>query len=91
LWLALDFYISNIFNPAQTLKVIKKAINGDRMNYAILGNTEPHLHFHLIPRKIDNEPIPNRSPWNHPDPLSQLPSNERIFIMKAISDALLSN
>lgn len=72
-------------------RAIKKATNADRMNYAILGNTEPHLHFHLIPRKIDNEPIPNRSPWNHPDPLSQLPSNERILIMKAIADALLSN
>ena len=70
-------------------KAIKRAIMADKINYAILGNAEPHLHVHLIPRKKEGDPIPNRSPWNHPEPCSKLPLNKRDFIIKEIAYALL--
>ena len=31
---------------------IRRALNADRINYALLGNIEPHLHWHLIPRTV---------------------------------------
>lgn len=35
-----------------------------RINYAILGNRVPHIHFHLIPRGSPNDPDFTRSPWD---------------------------
>ena len=29
---------------------IRKALNPDHMNYELLGNTNPHLHWHIVPR-----------------------------------------
>lgn len=46
-----------------------------RVNYAVLGNTQPHLHMHLIPRRED-EPDPQRPPWEHPDPARPLPPDD---------------
>ncbi len=31
-------------------KAIRKALNPDHMNYELLGNSNPHLHWHIIPR-----------------------------------------
>ncbi|MEW5801992.1 MAG: HIT family protein [bacterium] len=64
---------------------IKKATTAERINYAILGNAEPHLHMHLIPRKKKDDPVPNRSPWNHPEPSSKLSFDRRVSIMKSIA------
>lgn len=48
--------------------VIKGVTGAQRVNLAILGNAEPHLHAHLIPRIPNNDPIPTQSPWDHPLP-----------------------
>lgn len=32
------------------MKAIAAAVNPDQMNYASLGNSIPHLHYHIIPR-----------------------------------------
>jgi diadenosine tetraphosphate (Ap4A) HIT family hydrolase len=34
----------------------------DRVNIAILGDREPHLHAHLIPR-LKSDPMPKDAPW----------------------------
>lgn len=31
-------------------KAIRAAVNPDHMNYELLGNVVPHLHWHIIPR-----------------------------------------
>ncbi|MBR9680656.1 MAG: HIT family protein [Candidatus Altiarchaeota archaeon] len=31
-------------------KAVKIALNPDKMNYALYGNWEPHLHWHIYPR-----------------------------------------
>ena len=36
-----------------------------RVNVAVLGNTESHVHAHLIPRFVD-ESAPHRTPWEQP-------------------------
>ncbi len=55
-------------------RAIHDAVGARRMNYAILGNVEPHVHAHLIPRTAD-DPIPNRAPWAHPDEVTPLSAN----------------
>lgn len=50
---------------------VRAATNADRVNVATLGNKEPHLHFHLIPRKVDREPRPTEAPWKDPRPVGR--------------------
>lgn len=38
-----------------------------KMNYALLGNGVPHLHWHIIPRHND-DPNPKRTVWETPGP-----------------------
>ncbi len=39
-----------------------------RINYAILGNSEPILHAHIIPRYMDEpEEYRKNVPWSHPE------------------------
>jgi diadenosine tetraphosphate (Ap4A) HIT family hydrolase len=68
---------------------ITAAIGADRMNYAVLGNVEPHVHFHLIPRIFATDPIPRRPPWEHPAPVSPLASAELDGISAAIRKHLV--
>jgi diadenosine tetraphosphate (Ap4A) HIT family hydrolase len=35
-------------------RAIRQALNPDHMNYELLGNTNPHLHWHIIPRFKDD-------------------------------------
>jgi diadenosine tetraphosphate (Ap4A) HIT family hydrolase len=66
---------------------IKGATGADRMNYAVLGNVVPHVHFHLIPRTLANDPVPRRPPWEHPAPVSPLPPHE----VTRLSDAIVTH
>jgi diadenosine tetraphosphate (Ap4A) HIT family hydrolase len=53
-------------------QAIQRATRAERMNYAVLGNAEPHVHAHLIPRIREGDPVPNKAPWAHPDPVRPL-------------------
>lgn len=58
-------------------EAIRRTTGAKRVNYAVLGNAEPHVHFHLIPRYPDREAFPNRAPWNDPRPKRFLPVEEK--------------
>ena len=41
---------------------LAKALNPDKMNYELLGNGMPHLHWHLVPR-YKTDPLWGRPIW----------------------------
>lgn len=45
-------------------KAIWDAFGPRKMNYELLGNTVPHLHWHVVPRYGD-DPNPRRPIWEH--------------------------
>ncbi len=65
----------------QTVWRLKEYTGALRVNLAILGNSEPHIHAHLIPRKPIQEPEPNKSPWDDPRPRTPLePAHEELIL-----------
>lgn len=48
------------------MKALQSATGASRVNVAILGNRESHVHAHLIPRYPAQEEFPDCSPWNDP-------------------------
>ena len=69
-------------------RAIQRVTQAPRINYAILGNVEPHIHAHLIPRSAD-DPIPKKSPWQHPEPVRPLGQRQADDIIRAIRERLL--
>lgn len=47
---------------AQALAGVFAAV---KMNYALLGNQLPHVHWHLVPRRAD-DPVPREPVWALP-------------------------
>lgn len=45
-------------------RAIDAAFQPRKLNYELLGNTVPHLHWHLFPRHAD-DPAPLRPTWEH--------------------------
>jgi len=45
-------------------QAIMKVTDAPRINYAILGNAVPHIHAHVFPRQLPDDPKPNGSPWS---------------------------
>jgi diadenosine tetraphosphate (Ap4A) HIT family hydrolase len=43
-------------------EAVYRAFSPDKLNYELLGNSEPHLHWHLFPRR-KNEPNPQQPVW----------------------------
>jgi len=52
-------FLGDMTTLANTLA---KALKPDRLNYALLGNAQPHLHWHLIPR-YTTDPMWGRPVW----------------------------
>lgn len=57
---------------ARTSRVLRDCLEVPRVNVAILGNQERHVHAHLIPRDPTSDPLPSKSPWQDPRPRSLL-------------------
>lgn len=69
-------------------EAIRRVVGADHMNYAVLGNTEPHIHVHVIPRIHEIDPVPSRPPWEHPDPCEPLSLERRQTLMAELVRAL---
>lgn len=67
---------------------IKRATGSLRINYAVLGNAEPHLHIHLVPRRPDLEPLPTRPPWNDSRPPEELNPQAVRYLIETLGKLL---
>lgn len=43
-------------------EAVYRAFSPVKLNYELLGNGHPHLHWHIVPRYAD-DPLPNRPVW----------------------------
>ncbi len=48
-------------------RAIDRAFRPRKLNYELLGNAVPHLHWHLFPRYAE-DPSPMRPVWEHTHP-----------------------
>lgn len=60
--LPLKFRQQFLKDMSQVAEAVFKAFKPKKLNYELLGNTEPHLHWHLFPR-YNNDPMPKRPIW----------------------------
>ena len=70
---------------------LSKAFGPWKMNYSCLGNTEEHVHWHLMPR-YEDEIDRQRQPWLHSDKFKDFVPNaaEKTLIIDKIRAALAS-
>lgn len=47
---------------SQVAEAVFKTFKPKKLNYELLGNIEPHLHWHFFPR-YKNDPLPKRPIW----------------------------
>ncbi|GFO54754.1 HIT family protein [Geomonas sp. Red276] len=46
-------------------KALYSAFSPDKINYELLGNMAPHMHWHLVPRR-SGDPLWPRPHWSEP-------------------------
>ncbi len=59
-----------------------------KINYELLGNMVPHMHWHIVPR-FSSEPLWPRPIWSEPHEELLLPPNEYNIRINRIREALL--
>jgi len=70
---------------ADLARALADAYDARKMNYELLGNELPHIHWHLVPRRAD-DPAPRRPVWTHahePRVLSATDQRARIDAIRA--------
>ncbi len=70
---------------AEASRAIKLATKCSRVNVAILGNAEAHVHAHLIPRYPELEDRPYEAPWVDPRPKIKLDDKDVDRFVQKIS------
>ncbi len=64
-----DMYLGDMARVGDALLAVTGAY---RINYAIMCNTEPALHAHIVPRYLDEpEEIRRVLPWSYPEEFKQ--------------------
>ena len=57
-------------------RALADAFGARKMNYALLGNQIPHIHWHVVPRRAD-DPAPQQPPWSVAHAPQRLAAAER--------------
>lgn len=74
--------IEEVTHVAQTLAQV---FDAKKINYELLGNQVPHMHWHLIPR-LKTDPDPLKPVWCVPhEPVSLPPEQlaERVHLLRS--------
>lgn len=56
-------------------KTLARVFDAKKMNYELLGNQVPHIHWHLIPR-LKTDPAPMKPVWCVPHEPVRLPPDQ---------------
>ena len=70
-------------------QAIARAFRPVKMNYELLGNQVPHIHWHLVPR-LPTDPDLRAPIWrvdHRPAPLAPAAARERIELIRRALDA----
>ncbi|HZU87575.1 MAG TPA: hypothetical protein VFF78_08855, partial [Anaerolineaceae bacterium] len=60
---------------------LMKVTGAYRINYAIMGNSDPFLHAHIVPRNCDEpEEYLHNQPWSYPE---EVVSSQRLDMMES--------
>ncbi len=77
-----------LFGDVRTCaSLLRQEFGATRVNVAVLGNQEPHVHAHVIPRVCGAEPEPREAPWRDPRPRATLPRAHRDDVIDRLSEA----
>jgi diadenosine tetraphosphate (Ap4A) HIT family hydrolase len=68
-------------------RVLRSELGATRVNYAALGNTDPHTHVHVIPRYA-TDPLPNKPPWEDPRAKGPLGEAKRARLQQLLAGGL---
>lgn len=72
---------------SQVSSAIARALKPDKMNYELLGNGMPHLHWHLVPR-YRSDPFWGRPIWSGARKRKRLTRDEYASIIEQIRSEL---
>ena len=74
--LAIEARVTFLKDMSLVGDALQKVTGAFRINYAVMGNSDPKLHAHIVPRYLD-EPEQYRlnQPWSYPDEIV----NGRVF------------
>lgn len=78
-------FLSDLQAVARELRAVT---GSSRVNLAVLGNAEAHVHAHLIPRYSWAEDLPRKSPWDDPRP--HYPLEDRASMVELLRSSLTS-
>lgn len=70
----------------QGAEALQRALRPTKVNYAVLGNQSPHLHWHLIPRHVGDPAWPGPV-WSQPHQNAVPPPERAREIVRGIRDA----
>lgn len=80
-----DFKLKFLNEASLVGEAIFKAFNPRKMNYSALGNSDPHLHWHITPR-YNNDPKPENPIWAIPEEIrcseKAKPTSEELMQLK---------
>ncbi len=62
-----------------------------KLNYECLGNAEPHMHWHILPR-YENDELRRASIWIRPEAERKvaLPKDDRTALVAALREAIVA-
>lgn len=66
---------------------LAKALKPDKMNYELLGNGAPHMHWHVVPR-YTSDPMWGRPIWSGNKGKKRLTREEYSGLLKQISSKI---
>lgn len=72
---------------SQTARALSDVFHPDKMNYELLGNGMPHLHWHLVPRFV-SDPFWGRPIWSGSRRQKRLTHDESIDMVARIKTSL---